>query len=260
MPDFIHIERKSDRHLAYVWMDRPPLNVINHQFMDEMIAAHNELAADDDIWQIILASRSEKFYSNGLDPELLLSSDVAGRGAVFTRLLDMLRVMYAFPKISVACIQGHAMAGGAVIGIAADFRFMGDGKYRYAFSEVPVGLTIPLILLKIIERTVGPHKLRDVAMLGQAFTPAEAKAIGLVDEVWPERDLYARTESYLAKLLPLSQRSLRNVKRNIRAPIVDELEQTTAESLSDLESFLSGNFEEGLRAILDRRRPDFQNP
>ncbi|MCB1326626.1 MAG: enoyl-CoA hydratase/isomerase family protein [Spirochaetales bacterium] len=256
--EFLKIERRD--RLAWIWLNRAPLNTLTIEFMDEIDRAFAELGSDREVDVVLLGSKVPGFYCNGLDPDYLLERDVPARALVFERLFEMMRAMYAFEKPSAAVIDGHAMAGGAVLGVLNDFRFMSDGRYRFCFSEVLVGLTIPAALLDVIAGVTGRAALRDVAMLGTAYRAPEARAIHLIDEVFPAATLHEEAEARMRNLLPMAQPSLRQIKKEIRSPVVQRLAEFQKSTVRELEPFLSGNFEEGLRAVRDRRRPVFQNP
>ena len=151
------------------------------------------------------------------------------------------------------------MAGGAVLGILTDFRFLSTGKNRYSFSEVRVGLTVPPGLLKLIESVVGPQNIIRTAMLASAFKPEEAKAVGLADELFPRDKLLANVEKFMKRLFELPLANMRSVKANLRRDRLAMLENFN-EDLQNMKGVLSGNIEEGLRAVLERRRPRFDNP
>lgn len=260
MPSFDHLSLEIKDHIAWLRLNRPPLNDLNPEVLDELIAAHNALAEDDDVWMVVLGASGDKFFCNGVSPDFVLERDVDGRALVFERLFDLMRVMYAFPKIELCAIRGHAMAGGAVLAILCDFRFMAAGKNRLGFSEVPVGLTVPEFLIRLIEGVTGPQHLVKVAMLGTAFRPEEALAIGLVDRVVDAEDLDRVVEDYLRGLCELPLKSMQDVKASIRAPRLELVRAASGASPGHLRHFLTGNFDEGLRAVQERRRPNFANP
>lgn len=255
---FLQVEKNE--HVAVVHMNRPPVNDLNIEFMDELSAVHKELDADSNTWVVVLASKSEKFFCNGLEPGFVLERTVDERGEVFMRLMDMCRNVYEFSKPEIAVIRGHAMAGGAVLGMLADLRFMGDGKYRYSFSEVRVGLTIPGIILSLVESVIGRRSLTEVCMLGEAYHPSEALAVGLVDRVVPHDTALDQAVQYARALTEYPQASLRSAKRAVRADLRARFASLTRADLEEFRSLLSGNFEEGLLAVKERRRPKFKNP
>ncbi|WP_243396710.1 enoyl-CoA hydratase/isomerase family protein [Leptospira wolffii] len=254
---YIEIEEKDS--LAWIWLNRGPANEMTSELMEELIEAHRILAAKKSVRAVLIGSRFEKFFSNGLDPKYMLDRSPEDRIKVFSTLFDMMRVIYSFPKPEACVINGHAMAGGAVLGILTDFRFMGMGKSRYCFSEVLVGLTIPPMLLRIIESVVGRPNLREVAMQGKAFKPEEAASIGLVDSVFPIEDLNRKAEAHMLSYLDLPQASVESIKLGIRKNLIDEMKAPTEELIREFRPFVTGNFDEGLKAVLERRRPVFRN-
>lgn len=260
-PDFHHLTIERRDRLAWLRLNSPPLNELTPGVIDELTRAHRMLAADDSVWMVILGGHGEKFFCNGLSPEYILSQDAAGREAVFAKLFTLMREMYSFPKIEAAAIGGHAMAGGAVLGILCDFRFMVDSKARLGFTEVAAGLTVPEFLIDIIEGVIGPQHLVQTTMLAKAYRPEEARAIGLVDALFAREEFDGQIEKYLQNLMnTLPLQSMQNAKRGIRAKRIAGLEAAAVRSLENLRPFLMGNFDEGLKAVLERRKPVFKNP
>ena len=241
--------------IAWLLINRPPLNTLTPDLMERLRQAHSDLARDVQVRGIVLASENRKFFSNGLDPETMLAASVKERVEIFRTLLEMCVAMYSYPGLELAAIGGHAMAGGAVLGILCDFRFMAEGKHRYSFSEVRVGLTLPASIMGVLEGVVGPQHLRAAGMLGEAFRPDEALRIGLVDRVVPPDELHAEAERFLKQQFEIPRAGMSMVKESMRRQRLEHLRNY--EELSGLERFLSGNFEEGLRAVLERRRPHF---
>lgn len=241
--------------VAWLLINRPPLNTMTPNLMERLREAHVSLASDKQVRGIILGSHNQQFFSNGLDPETMLAASLKERVEIFRTLMEMCVAMYSFPKLQLAAIGGHAMAGGAVLGILCDFRFMTEGKHRYSFSEVRVGLTLPAAFLSILEGVVGPQHLRDVGMLGELYRPDEALRIGLVDRVLPQEELHSAAERHLTGLFQIPQAGMSLVKRDMRRARLEKLQRF--DDLARLETFLTGNFEEGLRAVLERRRPQF---
>jgi len=258
MAKYLRVEIRD--HVAKLTLDRPPLNALNMDFIEELNDAVLNLEENSECWGLIIDSASEAFFSNGLDPEAIISMDVAGRQEIFARFLKFSRNLYAFSKPSVAVVAGHAMAGGAVIGILTDFRFLAEGRYAYCFSEVRVGLTIPQILIDVIEKTTGPRYLRQIGMLAERFRPEECLKIGLADAIYPGDRVQVEAEKYLRAMFDLPLASIRSVKTNLRAPIVTKFDAYLANPDSRFAEFLTGNFIEGLTSIVERRKPVFSNP
>ncbi|MCE9596804.1 MAG: enoyl-CoA hydratase/isomerase family protein [Spirochaetia bacterium] len=247
-------------HLARLTLARPPLNALNPDLIKELNQTIQDLERNPDCWALLIDSSSENFFSNGLDPQALLPMDKQGRMETFLSFLSFSRNLYAFSKPSLSAIAGHAMAGGAVIGALTDFRYLAEGKYSYCFSEVRVGLTIPDVLLDIIQTITGPHHLRQIAMLAERYKPEECLQIGLADRLVPADKLLAESEKYLRSMFELPLASIRSVKENLRLPIIQKFDAYLNSGDQKFAVFLEGNFVEGLSAVMERRRPKFKNP
>lgn len=257
MMNLIRLEKRD--HIARITMSRPPLNALSVEFIEELHSAIRNVAQDNDTWAFLIDSSVEGFFSNGLDPEVLLPLDVPGRLKVFGAFLGMCRDLYALNKPSVSLVSGHAMAGGAVIASLTDFRFFAEGKHSFCFTEVRVGLTLPPMLLEVIERITGPQHLRRIAMIADRFRPEECLALGLADRVVPPGALYEEGRKYLESLLELPLSSVRSVKEQLRRQALAAFDHSLSEP-GGFAEFLGANFEEGLRSVVERRRPKFSNP
>jgi enoyl-CoA hydratase/carnithine racemase len=189
---------------------------------------------------------------------MMLSRDEQGRLEVFETLFKMVLEVYAFPKPHISAIEGHAMAGGAVLAILSDWRFMSLDKSRISFSEVAVGLTIPRAIINLIESATGPAALRQIAMLGSAIKSSEAQRLGLVDEVFDNGTTVKEAEKYLKRIFELPLASVADVKQALRAQNIARLK--SRDGLETLGAFLTAeSFVEGLSAVRDKRRPKYKN-
>ena len=252
------IQTRVENHIGYVSLARAPMNLMDIPFMQAFTEAHRELAENDDVWGVIVHSAVDGYFSNGLDPAMMLSRDTKGRAEVFEVLLGMVLEVYAYPKPHVSAIEGHAMAGGAVLAILSDWRFMSRDKSRISFSEVAVGLTIPKAIINLIESATGPGPLREIAMLGSAIKSTDAKRMGLVDEVFDNGTTVKEAERYLKRVFELPLASVRSVKQILRADNLAALKGR--EGLDTLSSFVGAeSFVEGLSAVRDKRRPKYKN-
>jgi enoyl-CoA hydratase len=104
---------------------------------------------------------------------------------LFAHLLERLA---AYPKPLVAAVNGHAIAGGAMIVFTADQRLLARGKARMGLTEVKVGVVFSARAMEIARFATPPHLLSTLILTGRTWPPEEALARGLVDElVEPER-------------------------------------------------------------------------
>ncbi|AFM12977.1 enoyl-CoA hydratase/isomerase family protein [Turneriella parva] len=253
------IETRVENHIGYVSLTRAPMNLMDIPFMQAFAEAHRDLEKNSEVWGVIVHSTVDGYFSNGLDPAMMLSRDTQGRAEVFEVLLKMVLEVYAFSKPHISAIEGHAMAGGAVLAILSDWRFMSREKSRISFSEVAVGLTIPKAIINLIESATGPGSLREIAMLGSAIKSTDAVRMGLIDEVFDNGTTLKEAERYLKRVFELPLASVRSVKQILRANNLAALKGR--EGLETLSSFVGAeSFVEGLSAVRDKRRPKYKNP
>lgn len=253
----LKIEKRDN--IAWLRLDRPPSNSLTIELMEELIAAHRELESDRSVEGILLASALPKFFCNGIDPGPALEQDIEGRLAIFQKLSELIYAIYSYPNLEVAVIGGHAMAGGAVLACLADFRFMSEDCGRIGFTEVAVGLTLPKGILELIRSVVGEGNLTKVAMLGETFRGPQAHQLGLADALYPSASLERQAENRLLRWCALPKAALRDIKQNIRAEIAAKMKANIFSSAdSSMRSFLQGSGAEGLRALLEGRKPQFQ--
>lgn len=157
-----------------------PNNTLNMELLAEFTATMDECAKQADA--LIVTSGNEKFYSNGLDGATLLAADEETRAKTIEAMIRVYGTMLRFSKPWIAEITGHAMAGGAVIASAADYRYMIGSGARIGFSELAVGLMLPTVYIHNIHRLVQPAYVRPI-IEGTAYKPDEAERIGLIDGV-----------------------------------------------------------------------------
>ncbi len=131
-----------------------------------------------------------KFYSNGLDLDWLMSAGAEGNGFVddvhriFGRIL-------AFPGITVAAINGHAFAGGAMFATAHDFRVMRSDRGYWCLPEVDLGLPLTPAMMAVITAKLPREAAHEAIMTGQRYDAAEAQIAGIVNLTAPEDDVLA---------------------------------------------------------------------
>lgn len=132
-------------------------------------------------------------FSAGLNLKEVASLDAPGLER-FLRLLERLvSALYAYPGPTVACVNGHAIAGGCVLALACDHRVAkADPAVRIGLNEVALGLRFPPAVLRLArERLAGSHA-SEVLLGAGLHAPDEARRLGLVDEVAADPDAVAR--------------------------------------------------------------------
>ena len=153
-------------------------------------------------------------------------------------------------------IQGDAVGGGLFMALACDLRLAAEHARFGAPIARTLGNFAAPVSLALLIATVGPIRAREMVITARLVAAAEAKTIGLVDQVHPATELLARTRELAARIgehAPLTMAAVKEATRRYIAGIAPK-------DLEDLilSCYLSQDFQEGVRAFLDKRKPDWQ--
>jgi Delta3-Delta2-enoyl-CoA isomerase len=176
----IRVEKRAN--VAILRMDKARGNAIDEPFTQDLLNATREVAEDPGVHGVLLASAHPKLFCPGLDLVTLWEYDRAGMERFIALFGEATRGLFGLRKPLVAALAGHAVAGGCVLALCADYRILRRGS-QIGLNEVRVGLPLPWSVAILLKASVPPTSLSRVALLGQNFADEEARAIGLVHEV-----------------------------------------------------------------------------
>jgi enoyl-CoA hydratase len=175
-------------------------------------------------------------FSAGVDLHRILAGGAAYIDEFLTALSDAFIALFTFPGPVVAALNGHAIAGGAVLAAASDHRVMNDAHGRIGVTELVVGVPFPISALEVLRCAYG-RNLRTLVYFGQTYPAAEALSLGLVDETVPEPDVLTRALEVAHQLAAIPPESFRRAKELIRRPYLDRV---TAGRAADAEHVRAG--------------------
>lgn len=254
--DTLLVEVKD--HIGYIRLQSGEQNGFNDRSLEEIIAAHDLMEKDPDVWGVIFTSANETVFSTGLDAGFMLSLAREQKLDMFRLLFAATRRIYAFAKPELVLLPGHAFAAGAVLAMAADWRFMAEGKGRMAFPEVMLGISMPEAMIRMIASQVGEHNMSALIQTGDMFKTEDCLRYGVVNELVPPADLQAHGEKFMRRLFQKPLAGIRAVKRNLRRENLKFFDNDP--SLDAFAELMGENFEEALRSGVEGRRPKFVNP
>jgi enoyl-CoA hydratase len=196
-------------------LDRPPANALNRDFFVELEALWPSIV--DSAVRAVVVTGTGRFFSAGLDLFQVFAYPPAEQREFIDRFDRGFTSLFALEKPMIAAVNGHAIAGGAVLAGCADFRLMADGDGRAGVTEIQVGVPFPTSALEIVRfACAGPH-LPELLYQGKTYPPREACARRLVDEVVPAAELMPRALALATELAGLSAVSFATSKRALRA-------------------------------------------
>jgi enoyl-CoA hydratase/carnithine racemase len=177
----IRLERAGP--MVTLRMDKARGNAIDEPFTQELIQVAGELAGDPAVRGVLFASAHPKLFSPGLDLVGLVEYDRAGMERFMRLFSEAVWALYSLRKPVVAAIGGHAVAGGCILALTADYRVLRRGGTQIGLNEVKVGVPLPWSVAVLLRASVPPSALTQVALLGRNFADDDAVAVGLVDQL-----------------------------------------------------------------------------
>ncbi len=211
MGEFVRLE--VDGGIGTIRLDRPKMNALNVQVQEEIRAAATEAAGRDDVRAVIVYG-GERVFAAGADikeMQVMSYTDMVARSGA---LQSAFTAVAAIPKPTVAAVTGYALGGGCELALCCDFRVAGEGA-RLGQPEILLGIIPGAGGTQRLARLVGPSRAKDIVFSGRFVDAREALAIGLVDEVVPDAEVYAAARRRLAPYVNGPAFALRAAKEAI---------------------------------------------
>jgi enoyl-CoA hydratase/carnithine racemase len=177
----IRLERSGA--LVTARMDKPRGNAIDEPFVQELVQVAGQLASDPGVRGVLLASAHPKLFCPGLDLVALLEYDRPGMERFMRSFAEAVWAWYSLRKPVVAAVGGHAVAGGCILALTADYRVLRRGGVQIGLNEVKVGVPLPWSVAVLLRASVPPSALAQVALLGRNFADDDALGVGLADQL-----------------------------------------------------------------------------
>jgi enoyl-CoA hydratase len=202
--------------IATVTIDNPrKLNTLNSTLMEELVAAIDGLAGDETLRAVVLTGAGDKAFIGGADIDEMAALDATTARAFITCIHRCCAALRDLPVPVIGRIQGFALGAGLEIAAACDLRVAAEAA-RFGMPEVKLGIP-SVVEAALLPMLVGWGRTREMLLLGETFTAAEAAQWGLVERVVPAAGLDAAVESWVGALLAAAPRAVRLQKKLIRA-------------------------------------------
>lgn len=175
-----------------------------------------ETVAENDEARALVLTGTGSIFSAGVDLPRMVNAggDYVQR---FVEALDsVLRALFLFPRPVVAAVNGHAIAGGAIMAFACDYRLMTGG--RIGVPELLVGVPFPPLAFEIVRFAIPIQHLQSMVYFGKTIEEGAAHEIGIVDEVVSADDLVPRAQLVATQLAQIPPQAFALTKRQLREP------------------------------------------
>ncbi|ABF40428.1 Enoyl-CoA hydratase/isomerase [Candidatus Koribacter versatilis Ellin345] len=244
--------------VATITINRPEKrNAMSYELIDELLTAMAEV--ENSPAQLLVLTGAGNAFCSGMDLENLrqITGNSTEQNLKDTETVARLfRTLYDFPKITIAAVNGAAIAGGTGLATLCDFT-IASSEAKFGYTEVRIGFT-PAIVSSFLVRQIGEKQARDLLLTGRILSADEAFRIGLITEVVPPEKLNERVQQLCETLLQNSPASLVATKRLINSFSADELDRHIPSSMrANAEIRTTADFREGVTAFLEKRKPQW---
>ena len=255
---FVAFEQRGP--IGVLTMNRPEaLNALNEQVLRDLNAALDAVEANDEVLVVILTGAGRSFVAGADIGQMKDLTPVQAKkfgsygNQVFLKLEN-------FPKPVIAAVNGFALGGGCELSMACDIRLASE-KAKFGQPEVGLGITPGFGGTQRLPRIVGVSKAMELILTAKTIKADEAKAIGLVSEVYPAEELMDKAMELANAICANAQIAVCESKRCIRMGM-----QTDIHTGSAFEAEAFGvtcgteDKNEGMGAFLEKRaEKHFQN-
>jgi methylglutaconyl-CoA hydratase len=250
------IQLAYESGVATITLNRPDKrNAISFELIDDLLRALKEVETSAAI--VLIVTGAGKAFSSGMDLENLKT--LIGRTPEQNledsqTMVRLFRSLYEFPKVTIAAVNGPAIAGGTGLALLCDFT-LAVPEAKFGYTEVRIGF-VPAIVSTFLLRQTGEKHARDLLLTGKIIGAEEAARMGLVNEVVTPDNLMKRARELAALLMENSPASLRATKKllsdHARAELDQQIEAAVRENAAVR---TTADFREGITSFLEKRKP-----
>ncbi len=245
--------------IATVTIDRPEkLNALNPEVIAQLDGAFASIRDDDDVGGVLLTGAGGKAFVAGADIGVLAEMDSLTGVKVSRDGQEVFRRIEAFPKPVVAAVAGYALGGGCELALACHLRVAAESA-RFGLPEVGLGIIPGYGGTVRLTRLVGLGRALEMILTGDMVDAQEAARIGLANRVVPSDELEDQSRALLGKIIAKGPVALEMAIKSTYLAV-----QSTMDDALTFESSLFGllastdDMREGMKAFLEKRKPDFR--
>src|ERR671915_351188 len=245
-----------------ITLNRPDvMNAWDKQLGTDLLAAVREAAADDSVRAVVITGAGRAFSSGadlraGFDPTPEGHPDV--QTALSERYHPIIRGLREIPKPVLAAVNGPAVGIGCSLALACDLIVARESAY-FLLAFVNIGLVPDGGSSVIVPERVGLARAAEMAMLGERLGARQALEWGLINRVVADDEFEGAVDELAARLAAGPTRAYAGIKRQLNAWLFARMDdQLDLEASIQQQSAASGDFQEGVRAFLEKRPAAFE--
>lgn len=244
--------------IAKISINRPEVhNAFRPQTVFEISQALEMARQNTEVGVVILTGEGGKAFCSGGDQKVRdVGGYVGDDGVPRLNILDVQKQIRSIPKPVIAAVAGWAIGGGHVLHVVCDLTIAADNA-RFGQTGPKVGSFDGGFGASYLARIVGQKKAREIWYLCDQYDAQEALQMGLVNKVVPLEELETTTIEWCKKILKKSPMAIRLLKSAFNAELDGQAGLQELAGNSTLLYYLSEEANEGRKAYVEKREPDF---
>jgi len=231
------VEWKRDDTVAVVKMVNGE-NRFNPVFIKEFLQVFDEIEKDKAVTSVVIVSTDAKSWSQGIDliwmQGRMAEQDFQAIRSLLYGLNDIFKRILLFPMPVICAINGHAVAGGAILSLACDFRFMRADKGFFFFSEVDVGIPFIPGMMAFCRKAVPEYKFEEMMYTGKRYGAPEMEAHHVIMKACPTEEAVIAEAMAFARTFNKKRGVFGEMKRRMHKHIIEIIDNEDKEYIEPL--------------------------
>ncbi|MEJ2098781.1 MAG: enoyl-CoA hydratase/isomerase family protein [Desulfobacterales bacterium] len=205
------VKIEAHGNVAVLRLSNGVTNAISPELVEDLADA---LAQAKEEFKGLILAGGFKFFSIGFDLPTLLQLERSAMADFYFKFNQIALDLYTVPIPTACAIAGHAIAGGTILALTADFRLASSGRKLMGLNEVKIGVPVPFLADLMLRQIVGDRGATQLNYRGEFLESEQAKKIGLLDDVCPADELDQKTIEVVADLAALPPYGFKLIKAN----------------------------------------------
>ena len=251
-------EKLNNNITKIVLNDPDNLNAMGEEMAADFKAVVNNISAEEKPRAIILTGAGRAFSAGGhldmLEAKTKLSAEENKR--LMLEFYDSFLSVLDLKVPVIAAINGHAIGAGLCVASACDIRIAAD-KAKLGFTFTKLGLHPGMGATYYLPQVVGHSSAIELMLTGRVITAEEALRIGLISQVLPVDEVFAAAEKIANEICDCGPLSIEQLLESLRTPAKDVKASLEREATCQAINYASDEFKEGIRATIEKRKPNF---